>query len=264
LGRVTTFGRRAYTSVLWRSRPLFTHAGWDLRPVSPHEEGGYPPDFDDADRALYEVVKPYTLTPPERVWALRKAVQYIVARGIEGDIVECGVWRGGSMMAAAQTLLDLGDTDRRLHLFDTYTGMTTPTGDDVMYDGSTANDLMPNAERGSRLLADAALEDVKANLALIPYPPERIHFVEGPVEETIPAAAPEAIALLRLDTDWYESTKHELEHLFPRLSVGGVLIIDDYGHWLGARRAVDEYLVQNDVNLLLTRVDYTARMALKL
>ena len=138
MGRVATFGRRAYTSALWRSRPLFTRAGWDLRPIPPHEERGYPPDFDDADRALYEAVKPYTLTPPERVWALRKAVQYIVARGIEGDIVECGVWRGGSMMAAARTLLDLGETDRRLYLFDTYTGMTAPTADDVMYDGSSS------------------------------------------------------------------------------------------------------------------------------
>ncbi len=263
MGALTTFARRARTSALWRSRPLFARAGWELRPFVPDDDG-YPPDFDEGDTSLYEQVKPYTLTAPERVWALRRAVQHITERGIDGDIVECGVWRGGSMMAAAQTLLDAGDTGRDLYLFDTYAGMTEPTGDDVMYDGAEASDLMPNAEPGSRLRADASLDDVKANLALIPYPGERLHFIEGPVEQTLPAEAPDRIALLRLDTDWYESTKHELEHLYPRLVEGGVLIIDDYGHWLGARRAVDEYMAAHDVSLLLTRVDYTARMAVKI
>ena len=77
------------------------------------------------------------------------------------------------------------------------------------------------------------------------YPPERIHFVRGPVEETLPAGAPDEIALLRLDTDWYESTRHELEHLYPRLAAGGVLLVDDYGHWEGARKAVDEYFADH-------------------
>ncbi|HYM86681.1 MAG TPA: TylF/MycF/NovP-related O-methyltransferase, partial [Pseudoxanthomonas sp.] len=74
---------------------------------------------------------------------------------------------------------------------------------------------------------------------------------------------PECIALLRLDTDWYESTRHEMIHLFPRLCVGGVLILDDYGHWLGARRAVDEYLGEHNVPLFLQRIDYTGRYAVK-
>ena len=91
-----------------------------------------------------------------------------------------------------------------------------------------------------------------------------MRFVPGRVEETIPEAAPERIAVLRLDTDWYESTRHELEHLFPRLAVGGVLIIDDYGHWQGARRAVDEYLAASGARLLLSRIDYTGRMAVKI
>jgi O-methyltransferase len=95
------------------------------------------------------------------------------------------------------------------------------------------------------------------------YPEEQIHFVEGPVEETVPGSAPAELALLRLDTDWYESTKHELEHLYPRLARGGVLILDDYGYWQGARRAVDEYLAGLDSPLLLNRIDHTARIALK-
>ena len=95
------------------------------------------------------------------------------------------------------------------------------------------------------------------------YPAERLHLVHGPVEETLPARAPEEIALLRLDTDWYESTRHELVHLYPRLADGGVLIIDDYGHWEGARRAVDEYFATEAPSLMLNRVDYTARIAIK-
>jgi O-methyltransferase len=95
------------------------------------------------------------------------------------------------------------------------------------------------------------------------YPEERLHFVRGAVEETLPRHAPDRLALLRLDTDWYESTRHELENLYPRLSHGGVLLIDDYGHWEGCRRAVDEYFASHAPPVLLNRVDYTARIAVK-
>jgi hypothetical protein len=95
------------------------------------------------------------------------------------------------------------------------------------------------------------------------YPVHKIHFVQGRVEETIPACAPDPISLLRLDTDWYASTKHELVHLFPRLSHGGVIIIDDYGHWKGSREACDEYFRSNGIPILLNRIDYTGRIALK-
>jgi hypothetical protein len=95
------------------------------------------------------------------------------------------------------------------------------------------------------------------------YDPGKIHLIKGKVEDTVPGAAPTKIALLRLDTDWYESTRHELEHLFPRLSPGGVIIIDDYGHWQGARRATDEFLAQHNIPLLLNRIDYTARIGVK-
>jgi hypothetical protein len=95
------------------------------------------------------------------------------------------------------------------------------------------------------------------------YPAERVHLVRGPVEETLPAAAPERLALLRLDTDWYASTRHELEHLYPRLVDGGVLIVDDYGHWQGARQAVDEYFAGTAPPPLLHRIDYTARIGVK-
>ena len=96
------------------------------------------------------------------------------------------------------------------------------------------------------------------------YDPADVHFVRGRVEDTIPAYAPETIALLRLDTDWYESTRHELIHLFPRLAHGGVLVVDDYGHWQGARQALDEYLAEHQVRLFLNRIDYTGRIGVKI
>jgi hypothetical protein len=95
------------------------------------------------------------------------------------------------------------------------------------------------------------------------YPPEKVHFVKGMVEDTIPEQSPDGIALLRLDTDWYQSTKLELLHLYPRLANQGVLIIDDYGHWQGARRAVDEFISELRDPILLHRIDYTGRIAIK-
>jgi hypothetical protein len=108
-----------------------------------------------------------------------------------------------------------------------------------------------------------AAGEVRAALLSTGYPAERVHLVEGRVEDTLPAAAPDAIALLRLDTDWYAGTKHELETLYPRLSPGGVLILDDYGHYEGARRAVDEYFADAGGRPLLSRIDYTGRVGVK-
>ncbi len=109
----------------------------------------------------------------------------------------------------------------------------------------------------------ASLQEVRHNMQATGYPSGQIHYIEGRVEETIPAQIPDSIALLRLDTDWYESTRHELEHLYPRLVEGGVLVLDDYGHWQGARQAVDEYFAQAGHRPLLQRIDYSGRLAVK-
>jgi hypothetical protein len=95
------------------------------------------------------------------------------------------------------------------------------------------------------------------------YPAERIHYHAGLVQDTIPEQAPERIALLRLDTDWYESTRHELAHLYDRVPSGGVIIVDDYDYWEGSRQAVDEFLAARGAHLLLVPVD-SARVAVKL
>lgn len=215
--------------------------------------------------ATVAAVKPYTMTSVHRLVGLCEAVQYVVRNRIAGDIVECGVWRGGSMMAIARTLAQAGETTRALHLFDTFEGMTEPTPRDVSLLGHSASQLMRTERRSdeSSVWCLASLEEVRCNMASTGYPAELIRYVQGRVEDTIPAHAPRAIALLRLDTDWYESTRHELEHLFPRLVRGGVLILDDYGHWKGAKEAVDEYFAKLGWWPLLQRMDYSGRMAIK-
>jgi hypothetical protein len=194
-----------------------------------------------------------------------QAVRYVASAAIPGSIVEAGVWRGGSAMAAAIELMARGDQTRDIYLYDTYEGMSEPTKEDVDFRGQDAGTRLAASEKtkSSEIWAYSPVEDVRRNLLSTGYPAEKLHFIKGKVEDTIPGEVPEQIALLRLDTDWYESTKHEMEHLYPRLVSGGVLILDDYGHWQGARQAVDEYLAANNVNLLLNRIDNTGRIAIK-
>jgi hypothetical protein len=186
---------------------------------------------------------------------------------VSGAIVECGVWKGGSMMAAALTLLRLDAADRDLFLLDTFAGMPPPTEEDVSsaYDGYNPMRHWRRRQRSPDLNTwhYVPAEEVRAAVLSTGYPADRVQLVEGRVEDTLPERAPAEIALLRLDTDWYASTKHEMEHLYPRLAPGGVLILDDYGHYEGARRAVDEYFEAHGGRPLLTRVDYTGRVGVK-
>jgi len=227
----------------------------------PPQERAIPPDFGNDEAEIISEFRPWTMTSPERMYALIQAVRYVSANAIAGAIVECGVWKGGSMAAVARTLLRSQDVKRDLYLFDTFEGMPEPGAQDVDYSGKQASEVL-REDAGSRC-ADAPLDQVKEVLYGTGYPRGKIHFVRGRVEETIPASAPDKISLFRLDTDWYSSTNHELAHLFPRLSHAGVVIIDDYGHWRGSRQACDEYFSQNRIPILLNRIDYTGRIALK-
>jgi O-methyltransferase len=221
------------------------------------EHTTFPSDFTPDEIALFQTVAPFTMTSPERVLALRDATRAIVRNEVPGDVVECGVWRGGSMMVVANELTQLAAA-RELHLFDTFEGMPAAGEHDTAASGETAESIL--RRQGN---CEAAESEVRKNLDSTGYPAARVHLVRGRVEQTIPQHAPAQIALLRLDTDWYESTLHELVHLYPRLSPGGVLIIDDYGYWQGARRAVDEYFAGLPQAPLLLRIDATARVAIK-
>jgi O-methyltransferase len=219
-----------------------------------------PADYDQETREIWEAVRDRTMTLHPRIESLIQAVRYVDRYKIPGAIVECGVWRGGSMLAVAHTLLRRGVTDRDLYLFDTFTGMPAPTERDVRIAQGKHADEFLNAKgpgpmawtRPERFVA--TLDDVKEGFATLDYPENRLHFVPGKVEETVPQQAPDDIAILRLDTDWYASTKHELTHLYKRLVPGGVLIIDDYGTWQGSKEATDEFLDETGEALLLTRV----------
>lgn len=215
-----------------------------------------------ASARTWNAVRPYTMTSEERVVTLCDAIRYISEYGIPGDIVECGVWRGGSMLAAARTLLECDDVERALFLYDTFSGMTPPNDvDRRLHDCAQAADLLAASTRGADIWAVADLEDVKRTMSLCEYPEGRVRYVVGPVEETLPTTMPSEIALLRLDTDWYASTLHELVHLFPKVSRGGVLVLDDYDFWEGHRKAVDEYLAGIGTPVFLARVDGTGRIA---
>ena len=202
----------------------FRKLGLDIIHFPPREKE-WPPDFRKDEAEIIQAVRPWTSTSPERIYALIQAVRYVSANNIAGPIVECGVWKGGSMAAVARTLLQRQDVRRDLYLFDTFEGMSEPSAHDVDYTGKRADEVM-RKDSGYKC-ADAPLERVKEVLY------------------------------------WYASTKHELVHLFPRLSKAGVLIIDDYGHWKGSRQACDEYFAEHRVPILLNRIDYTGRMALK-
>ena len=170
------------------------------------------------------------------------------------------------MMAVALTLLRLGDR-RDLYLHDTFDGMTKPTAKDVDIFGRRAADLLREQARttsADSIWCYAPLEGVKDAIRTTGYPEPIVNFVKGPVEQTIPKkTVPIQISLLRLDTDWYDSTRHELEHLYPLLAPGGVLMIDDYGHHLGSKKATDEYLARLPKPVMLSRIDYTCRMGVK-
>lgn len=218
------------------------------------------PDF----LAIYKKTSLFTMTSLERQYALFKAVQHIVKHRIPGDIVECGVWKGGSMMLALETLISLGDTSRNVFLYDTFSGMAEPTNRDVRYNAVDAHKVWESRQSGGiNEWCYASLDKVKKNIASVEYPEHKVNFVVGKVEETIPTTAPKQISILRLDTDWYKSTAHELKYLFPLLVKGGMLIIDDYGCWRGAREAVDEYIADNHLDIFLNRIDYTCRIAIK-
>jgi O-methyltransferase len=219
-------------------------------------------DFQD----IVAKARVFTMASSERLYAVFQAARHVVKNGIEGDIVECGVWRGGASMVAAMSLLAAGESSRRIWLYDTFAGMTKPTDKDVhRWAGKNAFGTWRRWQKSDHNdWCFAGLDDVRRNLYSTGYPRDHIEFVAGDVANTLLTGGPQKISLLRLDTDWYDSTRKELEILYPRLSVGGVLLIDDYGVWDGARQAVDEYFEQHNVRMLLQRTDYTGRMGVKM
>lgn len=185
---------------------------------------------------------PYSMATPHRRQALINALQEIDKNKIEGDFVECGVWKGGNIILARHY-----SPTRVCWVYDTFNGMPAPVNE---VDGAWSLEKFERRAKDSYMSSvpgtwlGIPLEEVKANIAAFGlYDENLLRFVEGPVEKTLldPANLPDKIALLRLDTDWYASTKIELEVLYPKLAKGGILIVDDYGQWQGSRKAVNDY-----------------------
>lgn len=232
----------------------------------PEEKTAYPHDFIAENIEICDAVKPYTMTGITKISALVDAVRYVSANKIDGAMVECGVWRGGSSMAMMLALKQAGDLGRQFYLYDTFEGMSEPGKEDVSFRGDLAivkyEKTKISGSTGSSWCA-ASIEDVGRNVSQTGYDTDKISLVKGKVEDTVPGTVPDKIAILRLDTDWYESTRHELVHLFPLLQPGGVLLIDDYGYWKGSKKAVDEYIADNRVRIYLARIDHSCRIGIK-
>lgn len=246
------------------TKSLLHALGYDMSRYPPNPRKGYH-DISEENWKTIEFVNGYTMTSPERLNALINAVKYTVNNSLKGDIVECGVWRGGSMLAVAKTLCELNCFDYDLYLYDTYKGMPAPTKHDVRMSGMQAirkfEDL--KIDQDSSDWCNANLEDVKKTLEKASYPLDKIKFMEGKVQNTLKENSHDQISILRLDTDWYESTKHEIEVSFPRLVDKGVLIIDDYGTWKGSKKAIDDYFSTHKVKSFLHRIDSTGRLMIK-
>lgn len=205
------------------------------------------------DRDIVQSVNGYTLTPKVRRYALIDLLRQVDRNGIEGDVVECGVWRGGNIAIARQV-----SPQRTCWLYDTFTGMTEPGPEDKRRSGSLASETYHlRKETNSPWCASSLDETVAALRFLHVYDEDKLKFVVGDVLQTLLVEdnLPKKIALLRLDTDWYKSTKLELEVLYPLVSPGGVLIVDDFSHWAGSGKAVNEYF---DPGFEMEHIDYSA------
>ncbi len=243
------------------------NAGYEIRKRDFHlSKNGIPYDIkEQAFLDIYERVKDYTLCSIEPMYALYKSIEYIVKNDIPGDLVECGVFKGGSTMMMAYSLMHFKcKKARKIYLYDTFEGMSEPDENDIDLNGNKAEKLLNMAPRESnQVWAYCPLDRVMENVYSTGFENDKFVFTKGKVEDTIPLTLPSKIGLLRLDTDWYSSTIHELNHLYPLLVKQGVLIIDDYGHWHGARKATDEYFQNTKINILLHRIDYTVRVGIK-
>ncbi len=218
----------------------------------------------DELKILKEITN-FSMSTPANHWAIIQSLKHIKENDIKGDIVECGVWRGGNLILFKK-IIDKLNLEKKIFAFDTFEGMPEPGKEDFDLKNINAEKIYKNYKKKDLKWCFSNIDEVKSNVSkFFKNDYKNFNFIEGKVEETLmyEENLPQSISLLRLDTDFYESTKKELEILYPRLSKGGVLIIDDYGHWQGSRKAVDEYFNLEKDFLWFHRIDYASRLHIK-
>ena len=203
----------------------------------------------------------YSMTNIERMWSLIQSFHHVRQESLLGDFVECGVWKGGNIILLKK-LIEKFNLKKKIYGFDTFEGMVEPSSYDVNYNNKSAKKMFDEHKNQKIGFAMCSLEEVEKNITKNTSI-DKILLIKGKVENTLKIKnnLPKKISILRLDTDFYESTKIELEILFPRLVKGGVLIIDDYGFWKGSKKAVDEYF--GNYRQFLHYVDHSCRLLIK-
>ena len=243
----------------------FRKAGYDIK----RTDGKHGLNISEAnafDLETIQLASRFSMQSSERMWALINSTKYVVNNNIPGHFVECGVYKGGSALIIARTLKSMNVTDRHIYLYDTYEGMTQPRDVDRKQGTETlASEMLAMTPKGNgeNVWAYSSLEAVSDFVAHLDYPNDYFHLIKGDVMQTLEDKLPDNISLLRLDTDWYESTKKELQKLYPLVTCGGVVIIDDYGHWSGSKLAVNQFLEESSLNPLMNYIDYAGRLWIK-
>lgn len=253
--------------VLRLFKSFFKKIGYDLSKLEKYSLDKNFPELTTFEKKIFGDISEYTMTSPERIFALMKSIEFIRKKNVQGDFVECGVWRGGNLILF-QKYIEKFKLKKKIFAFDTFSGMTDPQTFDKTFDNKSAKELLNKLNykeinrKNNILIAECSKKDVYKNFQKFSKNNNLI-CIEGNVEKTLKNKKnlPKKISILRLDTDWYESTKIELEKLYPLLQKNGILIIDDYGYWKGARKAVDEYFLNK--NVVMFKIDFTGRIIIK-
>ena len=217
-------------------------------------------EMSEEEREIIKIAKKYSMTTEIRMWALINSIKKVDYEKIEGDIVECGIWKGGNIILINKLLKKI-KLNKKIYCYDTFEGMiSTDKIDKEISSGRSSLQIIKDHEYYK---CESLLKETKKNISKNFDDINNIYFIKGRVEDTLTEEKniPDKISICRLDTDYYSSTKIELEVLYPRLVPGGFLIIDDYGHWSGCKKAVDEYF--KDKFVMMHYVDYACRLIIK-
>jgi hypothetical protein len=233
-------------------------------------------DLEEEAREAIRIVRSHTMLSYERLITLYQQAAHCERARVPGCFVECGTWKGGAVAIMALANLRHGDRRRPLHLFDSFEGIPEPdegadgekAAREVRSVGGAARGRLSPVEGFYERFADGVgTLEINRRLMeeIVRYDPAYLRYHKGWFQDTVPrdAAGVGPVAILRLDGDWYASTKVCLEHLYGNVVPGGFVVVDDYGHYPGCRKAVDEFLEREGIRPFLTHIDYTGRYWIK-